>query len=303
MFCSVCGKQPTKNKTNKGGNRTINPVTKICNECEVNIGNTRTGEGGAKRRTNAAAAGDDDVMESNIPEEIANKTGAELSANDIYTIVSSAIQGTNKKIDDLKNDVNGRIVTLENRVKMLETENEKKDDDINTLKHTVISMQRAFNSLDQGERSTKAVIQHLPEHNMDGTGEGERLTNDLEKIQQICQFMEHHIQEQVLQNLKISRIGQERNGIPRMLKVEFADMKARDAFVKNSSKMKEAPEIWKKVYIKKDQHPVYVSENNRLRKKTSDLRKLPENAGKETFIKDGKLTINGSIVDQNLFFH
>ena len=301
MFCSVCGKQPTKNKTNKGGNRTINPVTKVCNECEASTGNTMTGEGGARRRANTE--GDGTLTESNIPEEIANKTGAELSANDIYTIVSSAIQGTNKKIDDLKNDVNGRIVTLENRVKMLENENEKKDDDINTLKHTVISMQRALNSLDQGERSTRAVIQHLPEHNMDGTGEGDRLTNDLEKVQQICEFMGHHIPEQVLGNLKISRIGQERNGIPRMLKVEFADMKARDAFVKNSSKMKEAPEVWKKVYIKKDQHPVYVSENNRLRKKMTDLRKLPENAEKDIFIKDGKLTINGSIIDQNLFFH
>ena len=115
--------------------------------------------------------------------------------------------------------------------------------------------------------------------------------------------MEDHIPQQVLENLMISRIGLERNRIPRMLKVEFADMKARDAFVKNSSKMKEAPEVWKKVYIKKDQHPVYVSENNRLRKKMTDLRKLPENAEKDIFIKDGKLTINGSIIDQNLFFH
>ena len=144
-------------------------------------------------------------------------------------------------------------------------------------------MQRAFNSLDQGERSTRAVIQHLPEDDMDGGDEGETLNGDLEKIQQICQFMEHYIQQRVLEDLKLSRIGQQRNGVPRMLKVEFADMKARDAFVKNSSKMKEAPEIWKKVYIKKDQHPVYVSENNRLRKKMTDLRKLPENAGKELF--------------------
>ena len=303
MFCSMCGRQPTKNRTNKGGIRTINPVTKICNECETFNANTRTGEGGARRKMSAAAANDDDIIETTIPEEIANKSGADLFATDIYTIVTTAIQGTNKKIDDLKNDVNDRIVTLENRVKILEAEKEKKDDDINTLNHTVISMHRAFNSLDQGERSTRAVIKHLPEHDMDGNTEGEKLTSDLEKIKQICQLMEYHIQEQVLENLKISRIGKERNRIPRMLKVKFADMKSRDAFIKNSSKMKEAPEVWKKVYIKKDQHPVYVSENNRLRNKMTDLRKLPENAGKDIFIKDGKLTINGSVIDKNLFFH
>ena len=80
-------------------------------------------------------------------------------------------------------------------------------------------------------------------------------------------------------------------------------MESRDGFVKNSKKLKEAPEVWKKVYIKKDQHPVYAAENNRLRKKMDNLRKLDENKEKEILIKDGKLTVQGNVVDQNLFFH
>ena len=194
-------------------------------------------------------------------------------------------------------------MTLENKVKILETENEKKDEDINLLKHTVINMQKAFNSIDQRERSTKAIIQHLLEKDMDGNGPGEKLTNDIEKISQICNFMGSDLNEESLQNLDISRIGKVRDGMPRMIKIVFPSVNERDAFVKNSSKLKEAPETWKKVYIKKDQHPVYAAENNRLRRKMVDMRKLPENKDKEVIIKDGKLTINGTIVDKNLFFH
>ena len=254
MFCSQCGKAPTKNKT-KGGNRTIDPITTICNECDPNLGNTGTGQGGARGKETSDSS-DTGAPKSIIPEEIANKSGAELSATDIYTIVTSAMQVTNKKIDDLQNDLQNKMVTLENKVRILETENEKKDEDINTLKHTVISMQKAFNSLDQEERSTKAVIQHLPETDMDGNADDDdKLTNDVEKIHQICKFMGHNLNEESLRNMKISRIGQQREGFPRMIKIEFANKKDRDAFVKNSSKMKEAPETWKKVYIKKTSTP------------------------------------------------
>ena len=283
-------------------------MTKICNECEnTNNGNTISGLGGAKKKDSVldGSAGKTEEIDpaQAIPEEIVNKSGSELTATDIFTIVTTAIQGTNKKIDDLKDEVQKKIVTLENKVRLLENENEKKDEDINILKHTVINMQKAFNSMDQGERSTKAIIQHLPETDIEGPVEGMTLTNDIDKIHQICQFMEHNISKEMINNLDISRIGKPREGIPRMVKIVFANMADRDAFTKNSSKMKGAPEIWKKVYIKKDQHPVYIAENNRLRKKMSDLRKIPENNDKEVIIKNGKLTINGAIIDQNLFFH
>ena len=279
MFCCQCGKPP---KT-RGVVRTINPVTKVCSDCENNTGNSTEEE------------------EFGIPDEIANKTGAELSAKDIYTIVTSAIQGTNSKIDDLKKNVNNQIETLQNRVKILETENEKKDEEISTLRHTVINIQKALNTCDQGERSTKAIIQHLPENDMDGEN-GDKLRNDEEKIIQLCKLMECEQDFRNLQGLRIDRIGREREGVPRMIKIQFPNVAARDGFVKNAKKLKEAPEIWSKVYVKKDQHPVYVGENNRLRTKMKKIKQMPENVDKTVIIKDGKLTVDGTIVDENLFF-
>ena len=289
MFCSQCGKQATKQKT-RGGVRIINPVTKICNECDAKLQSSST-----------STDNNVDTSIPAIPDDIVNKSGAELSATDIYTIVTTAIQGTNKKIDDLKMSVDGEIELLQNKVKILQNDNEKKDEEISTLKHTVVNIQKALNSIDQKERGTKAIIQHLPEDDMSGDGNHE-LKSDMEKIQQICKFMEYDVDDRYLGSLKIYRIGQEREGIPRMIKMEFDTMENRDAFLKNARKLKEAPEEWKKVYIKKDQHPVYVGENNRLRSKMKKLQKMPENKDKTILIKDGKLTVNGTPVDENLFF-
>lgn len=165
-----------------------------------------------------------------------------------------------------------------------------------------MNMQKAWNSIDQGERSTKAVIQHLPESDMDSDEPNVKLTNDKEKIHQICKLMEYNLELNDIENLDVSRIGKYREGFHRMIKIVFANVNERDAFVKNSSKMKNAPAIWAKVDIKKDQHPVYAAENNRLRMKTTDLWKKPEYNGKEILIRDGKLMVNGVTIDQNLFF-
>ena len=115
--------------------------------------------------------------------------------------------------------------------------------------------------------------------------------------------MGNELSENSLGNIEISRIGRPREGMDRMIKVSFPNTEARNDFVKNSSKLKAASDLWKKVYVRKDQHPVYANENNRLRKKVGVLRRDPANANKDIALKDGKLTVDGHTVDHNLFFH
>ena len=73
-------------------------------------------------------------------------------------------------------------------------------------------------------------------------------------------------------------------------------------FLEDTVKMKQAPAPWNKVFVKKDQHPVYLNENNRLRKKVSDLKKIQGNENKDIKIANGKVMIDNVVVDQNLFF-
>ena len=67
--------------------------------------------------------------------------------------------------------------------------------------------------------------------------------------------------------------------------------------------MKDCEDPWKRVYIKKDQHPVYIAENNRLRKKAAEIKEKAGNEYKEIKIFNGKLMVDNNEVDRNLFFH
>ena len=228
-----------------------------------------------------------------------------MSATDIYRIVTSALQDTNNKIDQMDKSIQSKINVLETRVKTLETEGQQKDDEIDRLKHTVINVQKALNSIDHIHRSTNAIISGLSEDDIeveDEEGILMKLAGDTAKIKYLSKLMEEELNDENLENITISRIGKERTGMNRLIKVTFRNNNDRDSFVKNSNKLKAAPVVMKSVYVKKDQHPVYVAENNRLRAKMTKLRNEDKTKQKTITIKDGKLTVDGNVVDSNLFF-
>ena len=105
----------------------------------------------------------------------------------------------------------------------------------------------------------------LPESEMvitkDGNetaGENVTLTNDNEKVRYLLKLMScNHFSERMINNFKIARLGKARDGYNRVIKI----IEDRDEFLKNSGKLKNSPKIWKKVYIKNDQHPVYIPAN------------------------------------------
>ena len=66
--------------------------------------------------------------------------------------------------------------------------------------------------------------------------------------------------------------------------------------------MKDAPAPWNKVFIKKDQHRVYIAENNRLRKKAYDLKRMQGYENKEVKVFNGKVMVDNVVVDKNMFF-
>ena len=80
-------------------------------------------------------------------------------------------------------------------------------------------------------------------------------------------------------------------------------MDERDKVLSVASRLKSQP-IWTKVYIKKDLHPVYAKENQRIRKKQYDLSThfSSNNEEKEVKIVKGALLVDGVVVDRNLFF-
>ena len=91
-----------------------------------------------------------------------------LSAVDILKIVQLANREINVKIDELSNDGNVKVRNLHNRVDILESVNTQKDEEINTLKHIVVNMQKCLNKMDSVNRELNVIISGLPEKGMCG---------------------------------------------------------------------------------------------------------------------------------------
>ena len=234
-------------------------------------------------------------------QQLMNKPSNELSAADIFQIVQLANRDIHSKIDNLAQNLETKITTLQNQIQILEKENQKKDEDISIMKYTMTAMQRSLNMIDSTERSNNVVIYGIPEEEI--RTENEVISTDIAKIKRILRVIGcNHFDEEAIENWDVSRIGQARDNYNRIIKVKLASKEDRDEFMKNSKNLKEADETWKKVYIKKDEHPVYLSEKKRLRTKMLDLKKKPENDGKEIMIKEGKLTVDATVVDKNIFF-
>lgn len=269
---------------------------KLCDKC-FNDQN----DGSVRRRTTTLDHDDPELQ------TILQKPQGELSAADIFKIVQSANKDIVDQVEKLRDDVNNKVNDLEGKIADLEMENKKKDDDISMLKYTVVNMQKCLNTFDVQNRGQNVIITGVPEPDIVLTEEVDgkiaSLKHDREKIAHLLNVIEcTHFSDQMINAMDIQRIGKQREDYNRAIKVKLQSSQDRAEFLKNAYKLKDAPEKWKKVYFKKDENPVMIGENNRLRKKMKQLQSEEENKDKEIVIKNNKLLVDGVVIDQNQFF-
>ena len=163
-------------------------------------------------------------------------------------------------------------------------------------------MQKSLNKNDSAERNNNIIITGLPEEKIN-TEEGE-IEEDRDKIKWILKFTRNQqLSDDSVNALKILRLGNPKTGYNRAVKIKLPNKEDRYAFSKDTNNLKNSPEPRCKVFVKKDQHPVYIAENNRLRKKANNLKYAPGNANKVVKIINGKQLVDEVIVDENTFFH
>ena len=73
-------------------------------------------------------------------QQLMNKPSNELSAADIFQIVQLANRDIHSKIDNLAQNLETKITTLQNQIHILEKENQNKDEDISIMKYTMTAM-------------------------------------------------------------------------------------------------------------------------------------------------------------------
>ena len=133
-------------------------------------------------------------------------------------------------------------------------------------------MQQSLNLIDGKERSCNVIIAGVPEDditvpqtNSATTNDNITLSNDTEKIRHLVSLLKStYFTEEEINNFHLVRIGKTRAGVNRAIKLTLESSSDRMLFLKNTANLKDANEPWKKVFIKKDLHPVYVKENNRV---------------------------------------
>lgn len=231
----------------------------------------------------------------------------ELNVEELVSLISRTIQPVKDDLDTIKKELAQTVKAHDNRLKLLETDNAKKQERIDNLESTVVEMQKFINRIDHDERKANIIITGLSEDAIEAPpdvhGAIATLHNDTNKVKVLIKSIAGNENFDV-ENWQISRIGQVRQGSTRAMKVVTTSAEEREKVLPLSSKLKSLPEPWSKVYVKKDLHPVYSKENRRIRKKRFDLQTqfTNNNEQREVKIVNGQLQVDGVTVDRNLFF-
>ena len=179
----------------------------------------------------------------------------------------------------LLRESNERVVRALDRLDKVEKELAELKEDNAAMHQIIRNQQRFLEGVDARERQCNAVVLGLKEDDsILGDTDEERLNTVLETIGPL---------ENLDSRIAMKRLGE---GNRRPLLVTFKSKSDRDVVITNAKKLKDIKEgdnaaALKKVYIKRDQHPTWRKEYDRLRKVVKDEKLRAENAGTEVEIK------------------
>ena len=206
------------------------------------------------------------------------------------------ILNENRQENSLK-DLIEEIRALRNDHKRMEENFNAKMDEIATLKSnlqqcfSIINKQQTFLEMVDAENRSKNVVVfgvEETEHEEDEeTEDRQKLTNVFEKI---------NVKPVTIQCKRLGKKG--RN--PRPMIVTLNSSIERKRILENAKKLKEQGNCYRKVYIKKDQHPAIRREYARLRTVEKIEKDKPQNQGIDiSFNRDDRtLRRNGIIIDR-----
>ena len=251
-------------------NKTQSRLKNDCNLCSVCFNDANKGQ--VKRKTsNEPIIPSSNENPTNLLENL--KIDPKQKASDItieqqLNLFQLMLKPIENKIADLSENFENKITSLEKRIELLEKEDQIKDEKITVLTTIVTNMQRALNSIDSKDRQNNLIVSGLTENVME-LNDGNLLTDDSEKINYLLNRLGI---EKEIHGFTTLRIGKETIQKRRMLKLIVKDNKSREVIMKNSFKLKDCEEPFSKVFINRDNHPVYQKEHMRLRKKFRELK-------------------------------
>ena len=226
-----------------------------------------------------------------------NKPLKNANLGELVDIFKAMMKPVELKLEQIKQST----AAQDAKITLLEANLKEKDTTIATMSEIIINMQSSLNRIDSSTGNTNIIVSGLQEQDIENEQDGQ-LKEEKEKIKRLLEVMD--VEADVLANVdafECSRIGQIKENATRLVKVNVGSKVTRDLILQKAPSLKNKNELWGRIYVKKDVHPVYSKETSRIYRKMKSLKE--KNPTKEVKIVDGKLTVDGRTVDKNMFFH
>ena len=157
-----------------------------------------------------------------------------------------------------------------------------------------VGMQASLNNFDGASRVNSLNVSTVPKGRMTIPNEIDA-ADDKAKIDNTSKDLNLEGID-FFENIHVSRTGQEKAGIPRLIKVTLATVDNRNMVLDNTEVSNVVPELWCKICISKDLHPVYSKQNKRLRDKKTELKNKAANKDENIRIVKGKLMMDNEVI-------
>ena len=155
----------------------------------------------------------------------------------------------------------------------------------------IMKQQLYLEAADRKERETNSIILGVPVNGTPVDG----ANNDNEKLAKIWDKVND--QSDRVSSKRLGRTIQ--TGKTRPILVRVISREVRDTVLEKTKELKDAGEVYKKIYIKKDVHPAVRKEWNRLREAEKLEKEKPVNSGVEIRLdtRERKLYRDGVVID------
>ena len=167
------------------------------------------------------------------------------------------------------------------------------------MKDVIVGQQGQIEKIEAEKRQLNVIVSGIPESNL--KVEGEELTSDSEKMAYLCGKIKDSFDEDDLASC--TRLGQQKSGQNRLLRVKFEDLSVRNEIFFNQKMLRETPKgnpvckVFGMIYFNKDLTPLMRKEEKRLREEMKNMRSSCDSSSK-IYIRSGKLYHNSNVVDK-----
>ena len=221
------------------------------------------------------------------------------------------IAAPNPIIDEDTATVSNLLSSILAEVQQLRTERADLKKEIDQLKSDNVSLieavnqhQRFLESIDSEKRACNLIITGVPETpftDPDSPADSPvPVDTDSEKVDIILRKIGHKADVKVKDVVRLGKPRNTSDARPRPLKIVTASPTQRKSALDDTKKLKDAGEIFKKIYVSKDIHPVVRKELNRIRKAEHEEKQKPENRGRVVKYDYATrcLSVDGTVIDK-----